>query len=62
MMDLFKLMDHAIADELGVDVDIYIDVIENKCTLEEADFIIDCALNDENDIEAAKALFNSKLV
>ena len=61
-MDLFELMDHAIADELGVDVDTYIDVIENKCTIEEADFIIDCVMNDRNDVEAAKALFNSKLV
>lgn len=61
-MDLFELMDHAIADELGVDVDTYIDVIENKCAIEEADFIIDCVMNDRNDVEAAKALFNSKLV
>ena len=62
MMDLFELMDHAIADELGINVDTYIDVIENKCTIEEADFIIDCVMNDRNDVEAAKALFNSKLV
>ena len=61
-MDLLELMDHAIADELGVNVDTYIDVIENKCTIEEADFIIDCVMNDRNDVEAAKALFNSKLV
>ena len=61
-MGLFEMMDHAIADELGVNVDTYIDVIENKCTIEEADFIIDCVMNDRNDVEAAKALFNSKLV
>jgi len=60
MMDLFELMDHAIADELGVDLEIYIDVIENKCTLEEADFIIDNLFN-EGDVEAAKEMFNSKL-
>jgi hypothetical protein len=60
MMDLFELMDHAIADELGVDLKTYIEVIENKCTYEEADFIIDQLFN-EGDIEAAKEMFNSKL-
>ena len=60
MMDLFKLMDHAIADELGVDLETYVDVIENKCTFEEADFIIEQLFN-EGDIEAAKQMFNSKL-
>ena len=60
MMDLFELMDHAIADELGVELETYVDVIENKCTIEEADFIIDNLFN-EGDIEAAKQMFNSKL-
>jgi len=60
MMDLFELMDHAIADELGVDLETYVDVIENKCTFEEADFIIEQLFN-EGDVEAAKQLFNSKL-
>ena len=60
MMDLFELMDHAIADELGVDLETYVDVIENKCSYEEADFIIDQLFN-EGDIEAAKEMFNSKL-
>ena len=59
-MDLFELMDHAIADELGVDLKTYVDVIENKCTYEEADFIIDQLFN-EGDVEAAKQMFNSKL-
>jgi len=59
-MDLFELMDHAIADELGVDLETYVDVIENKCTYEEADFIIEQLFN-EGDVEAAKQLFNSKL-
>jgi hypothetical protein len=53
-------MDHAIADELGVDLKTYVDVIENKCSYEEADFIIDNLFN-EGDVEAAKQLFNSKL-
>jgi hypothetical protein len=60
MIELFELMDDAFADELGVDLETYIDVIENKCTLEEADFIIDQLFN-EGDIDAAKEMFNSKL-
>jgi len=60
MMDLFELMDHAIADELGVDLETYVDVIENKCSYEEADFIIEQLFN-EGDVEAAKQMFNSKL-
>jgi hypothetical protein len=59
-MDLFEMMDHAIADELGVDLETYVDVIENKCSYEEADFIIEQLFN-EGDVEAAKQMFNSKL-
>jgi hypothetical protein len=61
MMGLFEMLDDAFAEELGVNLETYVDVIENICTLEEADFIIDQLFN-EGDIEAAKALFNSKLV
>jgi hypothetical protein len=61
MMDLFELIDHAIADELGVDLETYVDVIENKCTVEEADFIIDQLFREDGDVEAAKQMFNSKL-
>ena len=60
MMDLFEIMDDAFAQELGVDLETYVDVIENKCTYEEADFIIEQLFN-EGDVEAAKQLFNSKL-
>jgi len=60
MIELFELMDDAFADELGVDLETYVDVIENKCTFEEADFIIDQLFND-GDIDAAKEMFNSKL-
>ena len=60
MMGLFEIMDDAFAQELGVDLETYIDVIENKCTLEEADFIISNLFNEE-DIEEAKQMFNSKL-
>jgi hypothetical protein len=53
-------MDDAFADELGVDLETYVDVIENRCTLEKADFIIDQLFN-EGDIDAAKQMFNNKL-
>ena len=60
-MDLFEMMDDAFAQELGVDLETYIDVIENKCSYEEADFIIDQLFKEGGDIEAAKEMFNSKL-
>ena len=59
-MGLFEMLDDAFADELGVDLETYVDVIENRCTLEESDFIIDQLFN-EGDIDAAKEMFNSKL-
>ena len=59
-MGLFEMLDDAFADELGVDLETYVDVIENRCTFEEADFIIDQLFN-EGDIDAAKEMFNSKL-
>ena len=60
-MDLFEMMDDAFAHELGVDLETYVDVIENKCTVEEADFIIDQLFREDGDVEAAKQMFNSKL-
>jgi hypothetical protein len=60
MMGLFEMIDDAFAKELGVDLETYIDVIENKCTFEEADFIVDQLFN-EGDVDAAKQLFNSKI-
>jgi hypothetical protein len=57
MMGLYEMIDEAMAFELGVDVETYIDVIENKCTLEEADLILDIIWK-EGDIEEAKQLFN----
>jgi len=59
-MNLFEMLDGAFAQELGVDLETYVDVIENKCTMEEAGFIID-QLFSEGDVEAAKQMFNSKL-
>jgi hypothetical protein len=61
MMGLFEMLDDAFADELGVDLETYVDVIENRCTFEEADFIIDQLFN-EGDIDAAKQMFNNKLI
>ena len=57
MMGLYEMIDEAMAFELKVDVETYVDVIENKCTMEEADFIIDIIWNEGN-IEEAKQLFN----
>jgi hypothetical protein len=56
-MEFYEMIDLAIAFELGVDVETYVDVIENKCTLEEADAILDIVWK-QGDIEEAKRLFN----
>jgi len=61
MIGLFDMMDEAIATELGVDLKTYIHVIEDLCTLEEADFIIDNMWQEDGNIDATKQLFNSKL-
>jgi hypothetical protein len=61
MPGLFDMMDMAIAGELGVDVEVYIDIIE-KCTEEEANFIILTILEEDTDnIEKAKEMFNNYL-
>jgi len=61
MMNLYELMDEAMAQALGVDVETYINVIENKCTAEEAAFIVDTIWEENEHLEDAKKLFNSKL-
>jgi hypothetical protein len=58
---LFEFIDELIAESLGVSVETYIDVIENKCTIEEADFIIGVFFEEDGDEQLAKDLFNSKL-
>lgn len=60
-MNLFELMDEAMAQALGVEVETYINVIENKCTIEEAAFIVDTIWEENEHLEDAKKLFNSKL-
>ena len=61
MAGLFDMMDYAIAGELGVDVEVYIDIIE-KCTEEEANFIILTIMEEDQDnLEKAKEMFNKYL-
>jgi len=62
MGGFYNLIDDAMAQELGVDVKTYIEVIDKKCTEEEATFIINTIMDeDAANIEKAKALFNSKI-
>jgi hypothetical protein len=61
MMGLYDMMDEAMAMELGVDLKTYIHVIEDVCTYDEADFIVDNIWQEDGDIDAAKQLFHSKL-
>lgn len=61
MLGLFDIMDEAIAIELGVDIKTYIDVIENRCTFEEAKLIIDNIWDEDGNPDLAKELFNEKL-
>lgn len=60
-LGLWDMMDHAIAEGLGVDVEVYIDIIE-KCTEEEANFIILTIMEEDQDnLEKAKEMFNKYL-
>lgn len=60
-MGLWDLMDLAVANELGVEVETYIDIIE-KCTEGEANFIIMTIMEEDQDnLEKAKEMFNKYL-
>lgn len=62
MAGLWDMMDDAIANELGVDVETYIKIIDGKCTEEEANFIILTIMEeDEDNLEKAKEMFNKYL-
>ena len=62
MAGLWDMMDHAIANELGVDVETYIKIIDHKCTEEEANFIILTIMEEDQDnLEKAKEMFNKYL-
>lgn len=61
MFGLFDMMDQMIADSLGVDVEKYIEIIETKCSEEDATTIIMTLLDSEDkpeEIEKAKEIFN----
>lgn len=58
MGGLYNLIDDAMAQKLGVDVKTYKEVIDKKCTVDEATFIIATIIDeDEVIMEKAKALF-----
>lgn len=54
-MGLYDMMDIAIADELGVDLEVYTNVIENKCTHWEMVFIIGAMWDEERDDRKLRA-------
>jgi hypothetical protein len=54
-MGLYDMMDIAIADELGVDIDVYTNVIENKCTHWEMVFIIGAMWDEEREDRKLRA-------
>jgi hypothetical protein len=60
MTGFYDLIDTGMAEALGVDVETYIEVIEDRCTIEEAKIIFD-GIWFEEDETAARALFASKL-
>lgn len=62
MPDIFDYLDVSVADDLGVDVEIYKDIIDNHCTYSEAKFIIFAVFSERPDkIQKAKDLVNSKI-
>lgn len=59
---LFGMIDFTLAEELGVDVDTYNHVIENKCTYWETLFIITVFLDQRTDkMDKARQIFQNKL-
>jgi hypothetical protein len=60
MAGLFDLMDCMVADELGVDVEVYIKIIERDCTHWESTFIILAMLEEGNETrkEKGRKIFN----
>jgi hypothetical protein len=60
-MGLFDIFDQCLAQSLGVDVETYIEVIDFKCSEEDATTIIMTLLDSEDkpeEIAKAKALFD----
>lgn len=60
MTGFYDLMDTGMAEALGTDVETYIEVMEMRCTMEEAKIIFN-GIWFEEDETAARALFASKL-
>ena len=60
MTGFYDLIDTGMAEALGVDIETYITVMEDRCTMEEAKIIFD-GIWFEEDETTARALFASKL-
>jgi hypothetical protein len=62
MGGFYDLMDEIVAVGLGVPVETYINIIETKCTEEEATFIITTFIDeDDANFDNAKETFNKYL-
>ena len=62
MGGFYDLMDEIVAVGLGVPVETYINIIETKCTEEEATFIITTFIDEDGDnFDKAKETFNKYL-
>ena len=60
MTGFYDIMDSGMAEALGTDVETYIEVMEMRCTMEEAKIIFDGIWFEEDEV-TARALFASKL-
>lgn len=59
---IFDYLDVSVASELEIDVETYIDIVDNKCTYSEAKFIVFAVFSDRPDkIQKAKDLVQSKI-
>jgi hypothetical protein len=58
---LFDMIDQILANSLGIDVETYIEIIDHKCTEEDATTIIMTLLDSEDrpeEIAKARSIFN----
>jgi len=59
---IFGMIDFSIAEDLGVDVETYNDVIENKCTYWEALYIVTVFFDQRYEkMENARHIFNKRM-
>ena len=59
---IFGMIDFTIAEDLGVDVETYNDVIENKCTYWEALYIVTVFFDQRYEkMENARSIFNKRM-